>query len=65
MNNTHEEAERILETFRQLEAHELDNDKLMISHIEKGLIRAYAKGAMDITKQERKENAFFEEKDNE
>lgn len=46
MNNLRQEAERILETFRELEAHDLDNDKLMIDYLENGLKRAWLDGGL-------------------
>ena len=46
MNNLRQEAERILETFRKLEAYELDNDKDMIDYLENGLKRAWIGGGI-------------------
>ena len=53
MNNLREEAERILETFRQLEGHDLDNEDLMINFLENGLKRAWLDGGIEALKQAR------------
>ena len=47
MSNLRQEAERILETFRKLEAYELDIDKDMIVSLQTGLKRAWIGGGIE------------------